>query len=220
MRATALCSTILIAMGAICCQAQVSPVVAKQRKILDTLDSQGNVVSHRVTLAIFLRNSDGSTLTKSYTSTGGVASIRSGQLEDYSRHKLYALDYLKYQAVPVADLRDGPHPEYLASTISALGEETVNGLPCLIHPVWVKLNGERHQIGKTYDSAEYGLRVKEDAIIEPPEGPRTHLIEELYDIQIVDPDPKEFTLEKFSFLGKQPAACNKPSATGSPEPLK
>jgi hypothetical protein len=220
MRAVTLGSIILIVMGTVVCQSQVTPLVANQRTIQDVLDSQGKVISHKETLAIFLRNSDGSTLTKSYSSAGGKSSIRSGQLVDYGRQKVYAINYEKSEAVPIADLHDGPHPEYLANTRTSLGEETVNGIRCLIHSVYVTIDGEKHQVGKTYDSAEYGLRIRQDAIIEPPGGPRTHLVEELYGIQTVDPDPKEFKLEKFFFLEKRPAARPKPGAAPSPGPLK
>jgi hypothetical protein len=220
MGAVTLGSIIFIAMGTVLCQSQVTPVVAKQRTIQDVLDSQGKVVSHKETLAEFLRNSDGSTLTKNYSSAGGKSSIRSGQLADYSLQKVYAINYEKSEAVPIAELHDGPHPEYLANTRTSLGEETINGIRCHIHSVYVTIDGEKHQVGKTYDSAECGLRIKQDAIIEPPGGPRTHLVEQLYDIQIVDPDPKEFKLEKFSFLEKRPAACPKPGAAPSPDPLK
>ena len=118
------------------------------------------------------------------------------------------------------DLPDGPHPEYLANAKNALGEETVNGFPCLIHMVYMTIDGKKQQIGKTYDSGENGLRIKEDEIIEPPGGPRTHRVEELYDISFVEPDPKEFVLENFSFLENGSAACKKPGAQASLESLK
>lgn len=151
---------------------------------------------------------------------GAKTAIRLGQLEDYSRHKIYSLNYEKQEAVELADLTHGPHPEYLANAKSAMGEETVNGLPCLIHSIYMIVDGKKQLIGKTYDSAEYGLHIKEDAVIEPPGGPRTHRIVELYDIQPIEPDPKEFSLEEFSFMGKGPAACAKPGASPSLESLK
>jgi hypothetical protein len=93
MRPIAFCLIVLVTVGAALCQAQVTPVTAKQRTVQDVLDSQGNVVSHEETLGIYLRNSAGSTVTKNYSSVGGKSSIRSGQLVDYSRHKIYALSY-------------------------------------------------------------------------------------------------------------------------------
>ena len=220
MRRIVLCSIVLVTMSGVLCQAQVTPVIAKQRIVQDVLDSRGNVVSHRETLGVYLRNSAGSTVTKSYSSAEGKTAFRSGELEDYSRHKLYALNYEKHEAVEQADLPDGPHPEYVANTKTALGEDTVNGLPCLIHSIFMIADGKKQLIGKAYDSAEYGLTIKEDAIIEPPGGPRTHRVEELYDISFAEPDPKEFALEKFSFLEKGPAACSKPGASTPLESLK
>jgi hypothetical protein len=217
MRPIQFCFSILVAIAAVTCQAQVTPVVAKQRVTQDTLDAQGNVIKHRETLGIYLRNSSGSTVSKQYSPEG---KLRTGQLVDYSRHKIYALSYEKLEAVEEANLTDGPHPEYLANTSTALGEETVNSLSCLVHPVFVKLNGTKRQIGRTYDSAQYGLTVKEDELIEPPGGPRTHLIVELSDIQFVEPDPKDFSLEKFSFLEKHCAACTKQGIAGTVETLK
>jgi hypothetical protein len=127
---------------------------------------------------------------------------------------------MRGEAVELADLTDGPHPEYLAKTKTALGEETVNGFPCLIHSIFMIADGKKQLIGKAYDSAEYGLHIREDAVIEPPGGPRAHRIVELYDIQFVEPDPKEFALEKFSFPAKRPAACTKPNVPASLESLK
>jgi hypothetical protein len=220
MRRMVLSTSVLLTLGLLLCQAQVTPVVAKRRVVEDVLDSEGRVVSHSEMLGRYLRNSEGSTVTQILSSGGGKTAIHSGQLEDYRRHKIYSLNYEKHEAVELVGLPDGPHPEYLANAGSALGEETVNGFPCLIHSVYVKIDGRKKQIGKTYDSAGYGLRIKEDAVIEPPGGPRTHLVEELYDVSFVEPDPTEFALEKFSFLEKGPAACAKPGAAPPLESLK
>jgi hypothetical protein len=210
----------LVGIGVSLCHAQVIPVVAKQRILRDVLDSKGNVVRHTETLGRYLRNSTGSTITQEYSSLEDRPAIRSGELEDYNRRKIYQLNYEKHEAVELADLPGGPHPEYLAKTKSALGEETVNGFPCLIHSIFMTVDGEKRLIGKKYDSAEYGLGIKEDAVIEPPGGPRTHRIVELYDIQFVEPDPKEFELASFSFMGKGPLVCAKPGPPAWKEPLK
>ncbi len=220
MRRIALCLIVLVTLGAALTQAQVTPVIAKQRIVHDVLDSQGNVVGHSETLGVYLRNSAGSVVTKNYSSVNGKTSIRSGQLEDYGRHKIYALNYEKREAVELADLAHAPHPEYLASERTALGEETVDGLPCLIHSVFMDADGKQQLIGKKYDSAEYGLNIKEDAIFELPGAPPTRRITELYDISFVEPDPKEFALDEFSFLGKGPAVCAKPGAAPPLESLK
>jgi hypothetical protein len=220
MRTIALCLIISATLSAALCQAQITPVVAKQRTVSDVLDSDGNVVSHIETLGRYLRNSAGSTVTQTYSPHGGETAIRWGQLEDYGRHKLYQLNYEKREAVELGDLFDGPHPEYLANAKSALGEETVNGFPCLIHSVYMITDGKKYLIGKKYDSAKYGLQIKEDAIIEPPGGPRTHQIVELYDIQFVDPDPKEFEIERFSFMGKGSPVYVKPDDSAPAELLK
>jgi hypothetical protein len=220
MKSIALWLIVLVTMAVSLCKAQVTPVVAKERIVHDVLDSQGNVVSHSETFGKYLRNSAGSTITQIYSSVGGKTAIRSGQLEDYSRQKLYALNYERQEAVEQGNVTHGPHPEYLANAKTALGEETVNGLPCLIHSVFMDADGKQRLIGKKYDSAEYGLTVKEDAIFQLPGTPPTRRIVELYDIQIVEPDPKEFALEKFSFLEKGPAACSKPDTSASLESLK
>lgn len=180
------------------------PVVAKQRTVRDVLDSDENVVSHTETLGRYLRNSAGSTVTQTYSTRAGETAIRWGQLEDYSRHKLYQLNYEKHEAVELADLLHGPHPEYLANAKSALGEETVNGFPCLIHSVYMIADGKKQLIGRKYDSAKYGLQIKEDAIIEPTGGPCTHQIVELYDIQFVDQIRMSLRSRDFRSWGKVP----------------
>jgi len=221
MRAIAIALIVSAAMGAALCRAQVTPVVAKQREIQDVLDSEGNVVSHTETLGRYLRNSAGSVVTQTYSTRNNETVIRSGQLEDYSRHKIYQLSYEKLEAVELADLPDRPHPEYLANAKSALGRETVNGLPCLIHSTYLIAGGEKQLIGKTYDSAEYGLHIKEDVTFQLSGGPRTHRVVELYDLQFAEPDPKEFELERFAFKGKGPVVCAKPGSSAAVvEPLK
>jgi hypothetical protein len=221
VRRTVLCLLVLVNLGVLLCHAQVTPVVAKQRILRDVLDSKGNVVSHSETLGRYLRNSAGSTIDQEYSLVGGRLTVESGQLQDYSRHKIYELTYGKHEAVELADLPGEPHPEYLANAKNAVGQETVNGFACLIHSIFMMVDGEKRLIGKAYDSAEYSLGIREDAMIEPPGGPRTHRIVELYDVQFVEPDPKEFDLENFSFVGKRPAACAKPGASAVVvEPLK
>jgi hypothetical protein len=219
MRTLALSLIVSTALSAALCEAQIAPVVGKQRIVRDVTDPEGKLVSHSVTLRKYLRNSAGSTITQTYSAQGGEAEILSGQFEDYSRRKIYQLNYGNHEAVELADLPSGPHPEYLAGTKSALGEETVNGFPCLIHPTYLISDGTKRLIGKAYDSARYGLHIKEDNTFEFS-GTRTHEIVELYDIQFVEPDPKEFELEGFSFKGKGPAACTKPGASASAELLK
>ena len=220
MRHIALCLIVPVALGAVLCHAQITPVVANQRIVRDVFDSKGNLLRHSETLGRYLRNSSGTTLTQEYSPLDDSPGIRLGELEDYSRHKIYQLNYDKHEAVELADLPDGPHPEYLANTKNALGEEAISGLHCLIHPIFMLVDGEKRLIGKKYDSAEYSLSIKEDAMIDPPGGPRTHRVVELYDIQFVEPDPKEFELERFSFTGKGPAVCTKPSPPAWKEPLK
>jgi hypothetical protein len=211
MKAIALC--LIVAATMAYCQAQITPVVAKRRVIRDVLDADGNVVSHSLTLGRYLRNSAGSTVTQSYSTQDGVTAIRWGELDDYSQRKIYQLNYERREAVELGDLLDGPHPEYLANTKSALGEETVNGFPCLIHSVYMVADGTKHLIGKKYDSAKYGLEIREDAVIEPTGGPRTHQVIELYDIQFMDPDPEEFEIESFLFSGKGVPIYVKPNAS-------
>lgn len=220
MRPISLFLIALATVGAALCQSQVTPVVAKQRIVRDVWDPQGKLIGHTETSGRYLRNSSGSTVTQEYSSEEGKMVIRSGQMEDYSRHKIYALSYERHEAVERGDLLDGPHPEYLANASQALGEETVNGLPCLIHGIYETIDGKKRLIGKAYDSAEYGLEIKDDAMIETRGGARTHRVIELYDVQFVEPDPKEFALERFSFLEKGRAACNKPDAPASLESLK
>ncbi|MGD0987814.1 MAG: hypothetical protein ABR874_08390 [Candidatus Sulfotelmatobacter sp.] len=221
MRRTVLCLLVVVNVGALLCQAQVGPLVAKRHVVRDVLDSEGNVVRHSETFGRYLRNSAGSTIDQEYSLQGGKLAVESGQLRDYSRHKIFELIYENHEAVELADLPGEPHPEYLADAKSASGQETINGIPCLIHSIYMIVDGKKRLIGKGYDSAEYGVPVREDALIEPPGGPRTHQIVELYDFQTVEPDPKEFDLEDFSFVAKRPAACAKPGASAAvAEPLK
>ena len=110
MKRLSLCLIVLAAISAVLCQSQVTPVVAKQRTVRDVLDSQGKVARHRETLAIYLRNSAGSTITKEYSMTDREIVVQSCQLEDYSRHKIYALNYERHEAVELASLNGRGHP--------------------------------------------------------------------------------------------------------------
>jgi len=220
VKSTALWLIVLVGASALLCQSQVGPLVAKRRVVRDVLDSQGNVVKHSETFGSYLRNSSGSVIEQEYSLQSGKLAVESGQLKDYSRHKIYELIYRNHEAQELADLPGEPHPEYLANASSALGQETVNGIPCLIHSIYMIAGGQKRLIGKAYASAEYGVNVREDAVIEPPGGPRTHQVVELYDFQTVEPDPKEFDIENFSFTGKRPAVCAKPGPPAWKEPTQ
>jgi hypothetical protein len=89
MRNLILCITVVLTLGVVLGQGQVTPVVAKQRILQDVLDSKGNVVNHSETLGRYLRNSEGSTITQTYSSSslGGKLTIQAGQLEDYRRQQ-------------------------------------------------------------------------------------------------------------------------------------
>jgi len=171
VRRTVLCLLVVVNVGALLCQAQVGPLVAKRHVVRDVLDSEGNVVRHSETFGRYLRNSAGSTIDQEYSLQGGKLAVESGQLRDYSRHKIYELIYENHQAVELADLPGEPHPEYLADAKSASGQETTNGIPCLIHSIYMIVDGKKRLIGKGYDSAEYGVPVREDALSSLPGGP-------------------------------------------------
>jgi len=214
----------LTILGATLCSAQFTPVVAKQRMIQDELDADGNVVRHSETLGTYLRNSSGATLTQTYSFLNGKRELESGQLFDFDRHKVYALDYQRHEAVGRLDLPHKPRPDYMRNARNVLGEETVEGIHCVIGPIFqLRDNGTKRQIGRAWNSPEYSLSVKRDSILEPPGGPRTHQIVELYDISFVEPDPNEFALEKnFSVLQKKSAQeCDKPGAPSAlSDPIK
>jgi hypothetical protein len=214
----------LMALTATFCSAQFTPVVAKQRITEDVLDAGGNVVTHFETLGTYLRNSSGATLTQTYSFLNGKRELQSGQLFDFDRRREYSLDYQRHEAIERRDLPKKPSPDYMRNAKGTLGEETISGIHCVIGPMMqVTADGKEWQIGKAWTSPEYSISVKRDSILAPPGGPRTHVIEELYDISLVEPDPNEFALEKnFSVLGKKSGEeCTKPGTTAAPsDPIR
>jgi hypothetical protein len=218
------CLIAVTMLWATLCSAQFTPVVAKQRMVEDVLDENGNVLRHDETLGTYMRNSRGATLTQTFSVMNGKRTLESGQLADFDRHKMYALDYQRHEAVGRMDLPNKPSPDYMRNTKNSLGEETINGIHCVIGPmVQVMADGTKQPIGRAWNSPEYGLSIKRDSIVEPRGSSRIHQIVELYDISFVEPDPNEFDLDKnFSVLQKKSAQeCDKPGAPSAlSDPIK
>jgi len=216
MKSALYCLIGLTTLGATRCSAQFTPVVAKQRTVQEELDANGNVVRHYETLETYMRNSSGATLTQTYSVLDGKRALESGQLFDFDRHKEYALNYRSHEAIGRMDLPHKPRSDYMRNARNVLGEETVNGIHCMIGPIFqITADGTKRQIGRAWNSPEYSLSVKRDSIVELFGGSRTHVITELYDISFVEPDPNEFDLDKnFSVLQKKSAEeCKKPGAS-------
>jgi hypothetical protein len=207
-------ATVFVAVVALFCQAQTAPVIARQRTIVDSLDSNGSVVAHTETLATYLRNSSGSTLVRYDSPAPGPRTPTAGTLADYERHKFYDLDYQKHQATEMANL---PLQPPAASSKHVIGAETIKGFRCVIHPIFQIIDGKKEQIGKAWDLAGDGLTVKEDAIIEGRGGSRTHRMRELFDIAFADPDPSEFAfVESFSVIIGPSVPEFRPPASADP----
>ncbi len=202
---------LLIGFAAPICLGQFTPVIAKRRVVEEQLDANGNVLSRSETLGRYLRTSSGATLKQTYSMLTGKPVLQSGQLFDYDRHTGYDLDYTRHEAVARYDLPNKPAPDFMKNANSSLGEETVAGLHCVVGPAFQRIGDRRIQIGRAWVSREYSLGVRNEVTLRPPGGPVTHQIEELYDITLAEPDPKELSLASFSVLQKQPAECNKPS---------
>jgi hypothetical protein len=200
---------LLIGFAASTCFGQFTPVIAKRRVIEEQLDASGNVLSRSETLGRYLRTSSGATLVQIYSTINGKSALHSGQLLDYDHHSGYDLDYARHEAVARYDLPNKPAPDFMKNANSSLGEETVAGLHCVVGPAFQQIGDRKVQIGRAWVSREYSLGVKNEVTLRPPGGPATHQIEELYDITLAEPDPKEFTLDNFSVLQKQPAALPK-----------
>jgi hypothetical protein len=224
MKSALSCLIAASTLSATLCFAQFTPVVAKQRTVQDVLDENGKVLMHEEALETYLRNSKGATLTQTYSVLDGKPMLESGRLFDFDRHKEYVLEYRRSQAIPHLDLPQKPGPDFLRNAKGSLGEETINGIQCVIDPMYQLMeDGTRRQIGKVWNSRELGLSIRQDSILEPSGSPRIHEVVELYDISFVEPDPNEFDLDKnFSVLEKKSAqACAKPSATSAlSEPVK
>ncbi len=203
---------LLIGFAAPICFGQFTPVIAKRRVVEEQLDADGNVLNRSETLGRYLRTSSGATLTQTYSTLNGRPVLHSGQLLDYDRHKGYDLDYARREAVARYDLPNKPAADFMKNADSSLGEETVAGLHCVVGPAFQRIGGRKVQIGRAWVSREYSLGVRNEVTLRPAGGPATHQIEELYDIAVAEPDPKEFALDNFSVLQKQPSACPKPNA--------
>lgn len=203
---------LLTGLAAPTCFGQFTPVIAKRRVIEEQLDANGNVLNRSETLGRYLRTSSGATLVQVYSTITGRSALHSGQLLDYDRHIGHDLDYARHQAVARYDLPSKPTPDFMKNANGSLGDETVAGLHCVVGPAFQRIGDRKIQIGRAWVSREYSLGVKNEVTLRPPGGPTTHQIEELYDIALTEPDPKEFTLDNFSVFQKQPAACPKPSS--------
>lgn len=168
---------------------QSTPVVARQRVVVDSVDSHGNLLRHMETLATYLQDSSGSTLVRYDLPEPGMLEPSGGTLFDYEQHELYQLNYEKRQATEMGFL---PDRSLGSSAITSLGQETLNGRLCTVRPIYQVVDGGKRQIGKRWDLADNGLSIKEDATFETAEGARVHRVMELFDISFTEPDANEF----------------------------
>ncbi len=188
------CLSLLVLLGGTNLHAQFAPVTAKMRHTKEVI-VDGKVVETQTKEGNFYRSSDGSTL-KQWTKANG--NLDWGDLWDNKNLMSYRLEYSNRQAYgdPAPKGAQAGRPDALFPLASkALPQDSVEGIRCAIFPVRLHIPGNPPiPVGRTCESIEYNLQLKEDVTTQPVGTNKTiHTVFELYHIKLgLEPDPKLF----------------------------
>jgi hypothetical protein len=178
--------------------AQFVPVTSGIRVTTETVD-KGKVVKSEKKEGVFLRTSDGSTLTH-FTRVNGVEEPGIGELLDNRNLASYQLFYQAHKAVESNMKMPEPvRPDMWSATpLQSLGERRVGGVDCTIIPLSMKLQDKPEQrIGQMCVSPQYGLILGQETAQTDQNGSIVRSVMEMYDVKLnASPDPNLFELRR------------------------
>jgi hypothetical protein len=165
-------------------QSSVEPITAKQRELSYQIQPDGSSVLKNEQAGVFYRSSSGASIK--------TMGDRSTLIDAHGDH--YEINHNKRSARLVAN---GEPPHEFIKVIKNLNNagpsnilyEAVNGLICAVLPSYYNEPAENPNAkpsGKEYFYPPYGLWVKSE--FTNPEGSLL-TVRELYDIEIIEPDP-------------------------------
>ena len=170
---------LLVSHGTARAQSSVEPITAKQRELSYQIQPDGSRVLKNEQVGAFYRSSSGASIK--------TMGDRSTLIDAQGNH--YEINHNKKFARLMAH---GVLPYELIKNLrpSNSQDEAVNGLICVVVPAYHNTdptgNPNPKPSGKEYFYSPYGLWVKSECT--NPEGSLL-TVRELYDIEIIEPDP-------------------------------
>jgi hypothetical protein len=175
-----------VSQNAIRAQSTTEPIKAKQRQLSYQIQADGSKVLKSEQAGAFYRASSGARM----DSMGFLSTFSDEQGNTYEvNHNKEVARFVEHQV---------PLHEFVENRISAesiKGYETVNGLICAVRTVLV--NGKPG--GKSYVYLPYGLEVKTEWKLGS-----FLTVRELYDIEVVEPDPALLRIPEGYLIDNQP----------------
>ena len=188
--------------------AQWVPLNGTQTSTTQVLSADGRVISHRETQERYFRSSSGSVLVQQIADDGTNLPTSGLLLDHGNTRKSYVVDYRaakaidKHRPAPAsAPMTQAKLPVLLAPGQSAPAEEQVNGVRCVIIPIYVQNpNGSRKLIGRAWAAPDYNYAMmKEDSTRTLPDGRLIHTSRELKNVTAgVEPDAVLFATDAAS----------------------
>jgi hypothetical protein len=172
------------------------PVVARHRLTYARIASDGTESPVSQTDGRWLRSSDGNTLIERGPVVNGIARPpTAATLLAKAAGAVYEISYGSHTATkqvlcPLAHPIELTAAQLAEAQERSVGAQTINGVACLGFPVIDGRNGST--VGTAWRSFPYDLEVRSDQIL-ALNGSRTHMVSELYDIQIGVEPPKGST---------------------------
>jgi hypothetical protein len=183
--------------------AQSVPVTAKVRNTGEVVLNGKSIETH-VEEGVFYRSFTGVELRQWLTTDGNPVhgKMAMAAIYDAPNDVNYWLDSVAHNAyVQPASTVNLPDGSSSGQPQPALGESSVEGIPCSIFPVYTLQSGQRILIGRTCKSKQYNLvlRMEYTKPTKDPTEKQYRTTTEYFDVQIgVEPDPKLFDLTAFT----------------------
>jgi hypothetical protein len=167
-------------------QSPAEPIKAKQRQLSYQIQADGSRVLKHEQAGVFYRSSSGASM----NTMGFLSTFQDEQGDTYEiNDNTKVARFVAHQEPLHESLKNNPPG-------SIEGYETVNGLNCAVQ--MTLLNGK--PAGKSYLYLPYGLWVKTE--FTDPTGSLL-MIRELYDIEVVEPDPAVFRIPEGYFIDRE-----------------
>jgi hypothetical protein len=168
-------------------------VTAQQRVTEETIAPNGKVIASHIRDGVYYRTSAGATLQQFTTLDGQRLVGQQAWAVLWDNGVNYQLDYTQHRAYVF------PNPAFTMPSSSPKVERSqssVEGIPCMLWPVYLVEAGTRTLIGHGCNSEKYNLALKVDVTIPGRNGQSIHKVTEMYGIQIgLEPDPKLFDVQ-------------------------
>jgi hypothetical protein len=172
--------------------AQWTPVTAGIRETNEVV-KEGVVTKTAVREGLFLRTSDGSTLTRWDSGNGNLL--------NNTTHRSYSLDYKNMQAKQGAFEMEPLEKDQFAR-MPTVGNGTVSGIACRKVPILLQniQKGSSERIGEACVSDTQGFVLKEETRVTRDDGSVVHNVIEKFDIKLnVKPSAAEFDMKRFAY---------------------